>query len=438
MKIENDNAMKETLLIEKIDSLTAVNVANFLHKCNGNDVVIEFCDESCCPHYIVPIFALLDMYREKGGIVELRVPSFSAIARAMLGEKNDCILGKVCRFSSMDEYLDIFTKVQMEVLKLPDIAKGFKVSFGWCISEIMDNVIQHSGVGIGYIMVQYVSDERLLKTCVFDLGKGICASLRGSKFSTEDAEESIKRAIEPNVTSGNGQGNGLYGLREIVKQSKNGRLQITSSGAKYTLLAGAQQKETTERVKELPGFPGTTAVDFQVVLDDPLSIDSVFNDAMPSVDIWLEDHELDESTISLKVLEIVPGTISREYGREIRHVVENLIDNEHKHVVVDFDGVDMCSSAFVDEFVGKLLVKYQFVNFSRMIRLQSLKGLPAMLINHSIKQRLSEESLSTPEVKDSTGSVNMGQTGPMPVLNAANLEADDNIEKKPTVVEKMR
>lgn len=427
--------MKRTLIIEKIDSSTAVSVANFFNESDGKDVAIEFRDKPCCPHYIVPVFALLDMYQEKGGGVELRVPSSSAIARAMLGRKNDCVLGKVCRFASMEEYLDIFTSVQMEVLKLPGIGKGFKVSFGWCISEIMDNVIQHSGAGIGYFMVQYVPDERLLKTCVFDLGKGICASLKGSKFSTENAEEAIKRAIEPNVTSGNGQGNGLYGLREIVKQSKNGRLQITSAGARYTLLAGVQQEESTERVKELLGFSGTTAVDFQVVLDDALSIDSVFNDAMPSVDIWLEDHELDESTISLKVLEIVPGTISREYGREIRHAVENLIGNEHKRVVVDFDGVDMCSSAFVDEFIGKLLVKYQFVNFSRMIRLQALEGLPAMLVNHSIKQRLSEESLLVPEAKDSLGSANMESAGSASISGVENPNVDDNIEKKPTVVE---
>ena len=429
--------MKETLSIEKLDSLTVVCVADFLRENIGKDVVIEFRDVLCCPHYVAPIFALIDTYRMKGGDVELRVPSLSAIGRALSDGKDECIFGKVCRFASMDEYLDIFKSVQMAVLKLPNIGKGFKVAFGWCISEVIDNVIQHSGARCGYFMVQYVPSERLLKTCVFDLGKGIRASLRGSKFSTESAEEAIRRAVEPNVTNGNGQGNGLYGLREIVKQSSNGRLQITSAGAKYTLLEGAQQNETMERTNELLGFPGTTSVDFQVVLDDSLSIDSVFNDAMPSMDLWLDDHELDESTISLKVLEIVHGTISREFGREIRHVVENLIDNEHKRVVVDFGGVDMCSSAFVDEFVGKLLVKYQFVNFSRMIRLQSLEGLPAMLINHSIKQRLSEEPLSAPEVKDSTGALNVGPTGPVPVLDATNSEADDNMEKKPTVVEAM-
>lgn len=429
--------MKGTLSIEKLDSLTAARVASFLRESVGKEVVIEFRDVLCCPHYVVPVFALIDAYRAKGGGVELRVPSLSAIGRALSGEEDDCVFGRVCRFASMNEYLDIFKKVGIGVLKLPNIGKGFKVAFDWCISEIMDNVIQHSGVKRGYFMVQYVPSERLLKTCVFDLGKGICASLKGSKFSTEDAEEAIRRAIEPNVTSGNGQGNGLYGLREIVKQSRNGRLQITSAGARYTLSAGAQQTETTGRTDKLPGFPGTTSVDFQVVLDDSLSIDSVFNDAMPAVDLWLDDHELDESTISLKVLEIVPGTISREFGREIRHVVENLIDNEHKRVVVDFGGVDMCSSAFVDEFVGKLLVKYQFVNFSRMIRLQSLEGLPAMLINHSIKQRLSEEPLLTPEARDSTGAVNMGPTGPVPVLDAADSEADGSTEKKPTVVEAM-
>lgn len=405
--------MEQELLIEELDSSTSIRLAKFLLANAGRNARITFSDVLCCPHLIVPVFALIDAYRMRGMKIVVDALERSTVARALLGSGDERPFGKVYRFDTTDEYMGIFDRVQKEVLKLPNVGKGFRIAFEWCISEVMDNVIQHSGANAGYFMVQYLPKERLLKTSVFDLGRGICAALKASKFSPDNAEDAIRLAVEPNVTSGNGQGNGLFGLREIVKQSRNGRLQITSGGAKYVLTTEARMEPFVGPADTLPGFAGTTLVDFQVVLDDSLSIDRVFDDALPTTDLWLEDHELDEATVAVRVLEIVHGTVSREFGREMRQAVENLIDNERRRVVVDFSGVDMCSSAFVDEFIGKLLIKYQFVNFSRMIGFRSLGGLPALLINHSIKQRLSEEDPEEEAIAmDSTGAHDMGPTGP--------------------------
>lgn len=429
--------MDQAFLITELNSSTSARLAEFLLANMGRAVRVAFSDVLCCPHLITPVFALVDAYRMRGMKIDIVAPVRSAVARALLESGDDRPFGKIYRFGTTDEYLAIFSRIQKEVLKLPNVGKGFRVAFEWCISEVMDNVIQHSGANVGYFMVQYVPNERLLKTSVFDLGMGICATLRESRFSPANAEDAVRLAVEPNVTSGNGQGNGLFGLREIVKQSRNGRLQITSGGAKYVLTTGAQAKPFIGPADALPGFAGTTLVDFQVVLDDSLSIDRVFDDALPTTDLWLEDHELAEATVSVRVLEIVPGTVSREFGREIRQAVENLIDNEHKRVVVDFSGVDMCSSAFVDEFIGKLLVKYQFVNFSRMIGFRSLGGLSALLINHSIKQRLSEEEPTGPSVMDSTGTHDMGQMGlAVPQsLKGAGLSPEVRVDGQPVVVD---
>ena len=96
----------------------------------------------------------------------------------------------------------------------------------------------------------------------------------------------------------------------------------------------------------------------------------------------------EDNVVRLSVLEIVKGTVSRDFGREMRNVVENIIENEHKRVIIDFAGVEMCSSAFVDELIGKLLEKYQFVKFMNLINLVGISGLNALLIDHSIRQRL--------------------------------------------------
>lgn len=424
--------MMKRLHICALDSSSTFRVADFFLANAGNEMELEFNDVLCCPHFIVPIYALIDLYRARGEKISILAPPYSNIKHILFNENSDRAFGRVFRFSSIDEYLEIFNKVQKEVITLPKIGSGFRAAFEWCISEIMDNVVLHSGSSAGYFMVQYLQKERLLKTCVFDLGQGILASFKNSQYSPSDAIEAVKLAVEPNVTSGNGQGNGLYGLREIVKQSSNGRLQITSGDGKYVLSTGGKE-EVSEKAGVIAGFSGATSVDFQVVVDDSLSIDRVFVDGCPTTDLWMEDHELDEATISIKVLELVPGTISRGFGREIRNAVENLIDVERKRVVIDFDGVDLCSSAFVDEFIGKLLVKYQFVNFSRMISFKSLGGLPAILINHSIKQRMSASTPVESAVNDSVGTVNIGPTGPVSIPVAK--EKDLQREMKPTIVE---
>ena len=100
------------------------------------------------------------------------------------------------------------------------------------------------------------------------------------------------------------------------------------------------------------------------------------------------ESEGEDNVVRLSVLEIVKGTVSRDFGREMRNVVENIIENEHKRVIIDFAGVEMCSSAFVDELIGKLLEKYQFVKFMNLINLVGISGLNALLIDHSIRQRL--------------------------------------------------
>jgi hypothetical protein len=72
----------------------------------------------------------------------------------------------------------------------------------------------------------------------------------------------------------------------------------------------------------------------------------------------------------------------------LRSLAENAIENESKHVTLDFDGAPMCSTAFIDELVGKLLVRYGFLEFTQKVRFVNVRGLSAQLVNHSIAQRL--------------------------------------------------
>ena len=372
-----------------LNKSSVVALAEML-KSAGGDISICFEDVICCPHYVVPAFALIDYYRSLGRRIDVFFPEHSTIESCFKNGSLERPFGSVWRFDNQDVLLELFDATQKAIMKLPNVGKGFKTAFGWCLSEVMDNVLQHSqeksGLSsVGYLMIQYVHDERLLKCCVFDLGIGLYESFLGTKYNPQTPADAVGLAVMPNVTSGIGQGNGLYGLKEIVKQSDNGRLEIRSAGAKYLLENGEERVEIAWRI---PGFSGTTSVDFQIYFENEFSIDTVFPDRAAGVDLWMENHEVADNVVRLSVLEIVKGTVSRDFGREMRNVVENIIENEHKRVIIDFAGVEMCSSAFVDELIGKLLEKYQFVKFMNLIDLVGVSGLNALLIDHSIRQRL--------------------------------------------------
>ena len=399
--------------IKSIDSDTINRLASLLGTSVDEDVVIKFYDIGCCPRNVVPLAAIVDFYRLQGKEIRL---VFEASREAEFVFTNRDInqpFGSVWRFDNpnqMDQILDALGK---EILKLPKIGKGFKQAFTWCIGEIMDNVLQHSqenktAKSVGYAMIQYVYSERLLKSCVFDLGIGLYESFKNSKYAPRSPLEAVGLAVQPNITSGNGQGNGLYGLRELVKQSDFGRLEIKSAGARYIMEKGAARLDT---ISTIPGFPGCVSVDFQMNFEDDLRMEDVFPDAIVSSDPWMEEHEIDDKTVVLKVLEVVNGTISRDFGREMRNAVENVIDNAHKRVIIDFAGVELCSSAFVDELIGKLLERFQFVRFSQYVAVANLSGINALLVNHSIRQRLGDVT-SALQVNDSSGVTEIGPTGP--------------------------
>ena len=145
--------MESKISISKLDSFTSLNIADFILSNVGKEMVIAFEDVLCCPHFIVPIYALIDFYRVRGEKINILAPQYSDVKRILFNESNDRAFGRVFRFSSTNEYLEIFNKVQKEVITLPKIGSGFRVAFEWCISEIMDNVVLHSGSSAGYFMV---------------------------------------------------------------------------------------------------------------------------------------------------------------------------------------------------------------------------------------------------------------------------------------------
>ena len=360
---------------------------------------VEIGDAGLCPNRIVPIVALSDRFRRGGGHLALTSPAGSASEAAIFGFISGKLapdteierpFGRVWRFDNGDELGRIVNSCDLEINRTARLAKGVRLCFSWCLNEVMDNVLTHSepgGRATGYVMVQYLPDEKLLKACVCDLGIGLMESFSGSQYSPVSAADAIRLAVMRNVTSGNGQGNGLYGLKRLVGQSPSGRLHIRSAGAEY-LFDSSRNIENARESWRVAGYSGTTIVDFQVRCDGELSFANVFPESMSQVDLWSEARELDDGRIRVKVCDVTKSCGSRAAGGEVRTLVENLVEAERRKVVIDFCGLENCSSGFVDELLGKLVERYGFVAFSQRISFINVQGIVGLLINHSIAQRM--------------------------------------------------
>ena len=396
--------MKTKIDIRRHDA--PLQLASFLSTAGDEDVEVEIPDVELCPNRIVPVVGLADAWLSRGRAIRFDVPPHSAGEKAFAGFSAHALnadgavseaFGRVWRFDNAREQTNIVDAMVLELDKTAKLAKGVKQCFEWCLNEVTDIVLNHSrpqGGAHGYAMVQYVPAGGRLKICVFDSGIGLRESFAGSKYSPATAEEAICLAVGKGVTNGKGQGNGLWGLHEMVKVSKRGKLHIRSDGAEY-LFDPSRSIEASRKTWTLPGFPGTTTVDFQMECSAATTLQDIFGADYVSVDLWQEAREKEDGGICLKVAELAEGYGSRESARRVRHVVENAIDNDRKFVTLDFAGVDRCSSSFIDELVAKLVVKYGVLSYTRFFKVSNLEGLAQGLANLSAAQRLTQhEGLS--------------------------------------------
>lgn len=352
-----------------------------------------------CPNRIVPLVGIADCFAGRGHDIRFVTPPHSPGERAVEGFNRRSMspqgevsepFGRVWRFENAKEQYALVDAMVLELDKSAKLANGVRQCLDWCLNEVTDNVLNHScpsGSANGYLMSQFLQEENRLKICVFDLGIGIRRSFAGSKYETLDAAEAIRLAVSKGVTNGKGQGNGLWGLHEMVKLGKFGKLHIRSDGAEY-LFSPSAGIESARCAKTLSGFDGTTLVDFQVVCSESARLQDIFGADYHPLDAWRESREDASGALCIGVAELADGFGSRESASRVRHVVENAIDNDQAFVRLDFKGVTSCSSSFIDELLAKLVLKYGVMTHSNVLRVEGLSGLPAALANIAVEQRL--------------------------------------------------
>ena len=258
----------------------------------------------------------------------------------------------------------------------------------------MDNVIQHSSVSCGYVMGQITNDKNHLSICVFDNGIGILNSFKGSQYTPEKSSDAITLALRKGVTRDCeiGQGNGLWGLSEILKEN-NGSLTIKTGGGQYSVSGNEAPRINNIKADQFYGSNRylTTMIDFQLNNKKNICLDKIFNDRMP-VQLWLEDMENADGEHEILLSKEKWGTGTRSGAQKIRNKAENVLIQGKTRVVFDFKDVYVVSSSFSDELFGKLIEKYGFVGFQKAFRIANTSKTQENIINKSVLMRMAELS----------------------------------------------
>ena len=350
------------------------------------------------PNAVVPLAGIIRFYQEERGI-DIEIINERHIEKTnMLNPKpfdGDIrhILNRVWSFHSSEDVARIVDAYIEELQKSAQFYKGVLNAIEWSLNEVLDNVIQHSKIGFGYVMGQLHQNSKNIAFTVFDSGQGIFNSMKDSVHHPLTTIDAITMAVKEEVTRDKriGQGNGLFGLHSIVKQGK-GKLVITSGNGSYIYNNGYVR--TFDRLpytsKQTPG----TIVDFQLNYAEDMSLDKalVFRGKQyEMINLHFENLEDDYGRILYKISERSEGTGTRESAVRVKNEVLNILSEEQKPVTLDFSGVAVISSSFADELIAKLFLSLGLFQFNNLIKIKGLDASQQNILQRSVLQRIIED-----------------------------------------------
>lgn len=104
----------------------------------------------------------------------------------------------------------------------------------YLISEITDNILQHSETHRGWLLIQYYPNTEYLDICIIDSGKTILGSYRDHKIKGINNDSiAIEKAIQGISTKGNERGSGIRTSVAISLSGLQGDFALFSGKSMY-------------------------------------------------------------------------------------------------------------------------------------------------------------------------------------------------------------
>ncbi|MFB2120824.1 ATP-binding protein [Parapedobacter sp. 2B3] len=111
----------------------------------------------------------------------------------------------------------------MIIHQLGNVALEVKQLMFYCLNEIMDNVLVHSGQDFGWVAAQVFPSRREIRLIICDNGVGVLESLQSSglkEFLNITERQALEMSIQRGITSGKGLGFGLYATSQFITQNR--------------------------------------------------------------------------------------------------------------------------------------------------------------------------------------------------------------------------
>lgn len=357
---------------------------------------------SIFPNTAVPVCAALHYFARIEGI-EITIDSPNQLLSSIgfinplkLKTRDDItnqggVLNKVWEFEDSNQVAWLVDDFKMELSRIDQFEKGVLRALDWCLNEVMDNVFGHSRVKNGFVMGQIHRTSKHVAFTVFDYGVGIFNTLRDSKFKPKSVSESIKISLLEGVTrdTASRQGNGLYGLKEMIRLNR-GRLTITSSSGRYFF--DGDREELIDGLSYISNSNGCTMVGFQLDYNNPIALNEILfrGRSYDFLDLNLQMMETITGETLFRIIEHSDSFGTRDAGLKMRNEILNIIKQADTTIILDFEGVDIVSSSFADELLGKLVVSLGFFGFNKLVKMKGMNPDLQAVVQRSVGQRMAE------------------------------------------------
>ena len=273
-----------------------------------------------------------------------------------------------------------------EVLATTEVfPEGILTAFEWAFYEISDNVLLHSNSSEpAWLQMTSYRDKQRVEFVVVDTGIGIRESLSESIPDLESDLQAVVLAVEKEITRNRdiGQGNGLSGTLKIASNA-NGWMNLHSGRGQLRWMRNHLRQKT---VSNHPG----TLVTVTLPTENPIDVSEALwgHDPVPA----FESQYVTGEGVLFVVRNEASNFGNRFTGEKLRLKLRNIADiNSQEGVIIDFEGVDVMSASFADEFIAKLVKELGTTSFFRRYQLRGLSRFAARTIDQVIAQRLAVE-----------------------------------------------
>lgn len=364
-------------------------------------IVIRSEADTVFPNACVPIRGIIDHYEKQGinFLYEINDDSYLSTCCFVspLNKSREELQAETAPFGKMYFYensgqVAFITQAYIDAIShQTECGEGILGGLAWCINEVMDNVLLHSEADHGFVMAQYHPMAKKVVFCIYDDGIGIFNSLKESNHRPATELDAITLSLQEGIGDGKGQGNGLFGLYQIVRENK-GTLTITSGSSSIMLNAKGEMQKYS-KIPFISYQNRGTNIDFQLDLKNDINLQQAFQTlgGYDDFDVRIDNMLNDNDLYVYNVLENCQGTGTRESGRLIRNDVKNTIKRIKTGIWLDFEGVKTVSSSFIDEFIAKLVLDLGFINFNSFVRIINMEPDVKFWCERSLYMRIHDD-----------------------------------------------